>query len=194
MKRWLGELALALREESYRPDPIRRVFIPNVGASAFSIIAGNPRLFQLKGKELPPVDVRRLRFMPSVVELDADAGFDFRPDGKMPAMTRADLIELLASRFPGLVAKDSEISVKLILEAIGDALVRGNRVEVRGFGSFSLSYRSARTGRNPKSGNAVMVPAKYVPHFTVGKELRERVEEAVKHTPLPPASLDVVKG
>jgi len=109
-------------------------------------------------------------------------------------MTRTDLIDTLASRFPGLAAMDSEIAVKLILEAIGDALAQGNRIEVRGFGSFSLGYRPARIARNPMSGQAVSVPAKYVPHFKAGKEMRERVEEAVKYTPLPPAALDIVKG
>jgi len=109
-------------------------------------------------------------------------------------MTRTDLIDTLASRFPGLAAMDSEIAVKLILEAIGDALAQGNRIEVRGFGSFSLGYRPTRIARNPMSGQAVSVPAKYVPHFKAGKEMRERVEEAVKYTPLPPAALDIVKG
>jgi integration host factor subunit beta len=95
-------------------------------------------------------------------------------------MTRTDLIDTLASRFPGLAAKDSEIAVKLILEAIGDALAQGNRIEVRGFGSFSLSYRPARAGRNPMSGQAVSVPAKFVPHFKAGKELCERVNQSGK--------------
>jgi len=95
-------------------------------------------------------------------------------------MTRADLIDTLASRFPGLVAKDSEMAVKLILDAIRDALARGNRVEVRGFGSFSLSYRPARRARNPMSGEAVSVPGKYVPYFKAGKELCERVAQSVK--------------
>ena len=95
-------------------------------------------------------------------------------------MTRTDLIDTLASRFPGLAAMDSEIAVKLILEAIGDALAQGNRIEVRGFGSFSLGYRPARIARNPMSGVAVSVPAKYVPHFKAGKELCERVNQSGK--------------
>ena len=95
-------------------------------------------------------------------------------------MTRTDLIDTLASRFPGLATKDSEIAVKLNLEAICEALTQGNRVEVRGFGSFSLSYRPARAARNPMSGQAVSVPAKFVPHFKAGKELCERVNRSGK--------------
>lgn len=95
-------------------------------------------------------------------------------------MTRAELIQALASRFPNLTVKDAEIAVKEILEAIGTALARGNRVEIRGFGSFGLNYRPARTGRNPKSGEKVQVPPKNVPHFKAGKELRERVEQSAK--------------
>lgn len=93
-------------------------------------------------------------------------------------MTRSQLITALTSRFPSLVAKDAEIAVKEIFEAIGDALVRGDRVEIRGFGSFGVNYRPPRTGRNPKTGELVDVPAKYVPHFKAGKELRERVEQS----------------
>ena len=99
-------------------------------------------------------------------------------------MTRSDLIAALASRFPNLMSKDAEISVKEILEAISDALVKGDRVEIRGFGSFGLNYRPARAGRNPKSGESVMVAQKYVPHFKAGKKMRERVEESVKSTPI----------
>jgi integration host factor subunit beta len=91
-------------------------------------------------------------------------------------MTRSDLIAAIASRFPSLVAKDTEVAVKIILDAMGNALAQGNRIEIRGFGSFYLNYRPARTGRNPMSGVAVPVPAKYVPHFKAGKELRERVD------------------
>ena len=95
-------------------------------------------------------------------------------------MTRSDLIIALASRFTHLTAADAEISVKEILDAIGNSLAKGDRVEIRGFGSFGLNYRPPRTGRNPKSGDPVSVPAKYVPHFKAGKEMRERVEESVK--------------
>ena len=95
-------------------------------------------------------------------------------------MTRSDLIAALASRFSQLTAKDAEIAVKEILDAIGNSLAHGGRVEIRGFGSFSVNYRPARNGRNPKSGETVSVPAKYVPHFKAGKEMRERVEESAK--------------
>jgi integration host factor subunit beta len=91
-------------------------------------------------------------------------------------MTRSTLIARLAERFPHLMARDTEIAVRLILEAVGDALSSGARVEVRGFGSFALSHRPPRVGRNPKSGEQVTVPAKHVPHFKPGKELRERVD------------------
>ncbi len=100
-------------------------------------------------------------------------------------MTRSDLIAALASRFPNLMAKDADIAVKEILDAIGQALVNGDRVEIRGFGSFSLNFRPARTGRNPKSGETVLVAPKRVPHFKAGKEMRERVEASVDATPMP---------
>jgi integration host factor subunit beta len=95
-------------------------------------------------------------------------------------MTRLALIMALAARFPNLMAKDAEIAVKEILDAIGQALTRGGRVEIRRFGSFGLNHRPARAGRNPKSGAKVQVPPKYAPHFKAGKELRERVEESAK--------------
>ena len=91
-------------------------------------------------------------------------------------MTRSSLVARLAVRFPHLMARDTELAVRLILEAIGDALAEGSRVEARGFGSFALSYRPPRVERNPKSGDQVVVPAKHVPHFKAGKELRERVD------------------
>lgn len=100
--------------------------------------------------------------------------------GKMRCMTRSDLITALASHFPNLVEMDAEVAVKELLDAIGTALVQGNRVEVRGFGTFSLNFRAPRIGRNPKTGETVLVPAKYVPHFKAGKEMREGVEHSVK--------------
>jgi len=95
-------------------------------------------------------------------------------------MTKSELIARLAERFPQLVAKDADLSVKMILDAMSDVLSRGDRIEIRGFGSFSLNYRPPRIGRNPKTGEKVEVPAKYVPHFKAGKELRERVDRAGK--------------
>ena len=90
-------------------------------------------------------------------------------------MTRSDLIARLAELHPQLLAKDTELAVKVILDTLSATLARGERVEIRGFGSFALNYRPPRQGRNPKTGETVMVPAKYVPHFKAGKELRERV-------------------
>ena len=94
-------------------------------------------------------------------------------------MTKSELIARLAERFPQLVAKDADYAVKMILDAMSEALVRGDRIEIRGFGSFALNYRPPRVGRNPKSGEKVSVPAKWVPHFKAGKELRERVDQAI---------------
>jgi integration host factor subunit beta len=91
-------------------------------------------------------------------------------------MTKSELINRLAERFPQLGAKDADFAVKVLLDALADALVRGQRIEIRGFGSFSLNYRPPRAGRNPKTGEQVQVPEKYVPHFKAGKELRERVD------------------
>ena len=95
-------------------------------------------------------------------------------------MTKSDLIARLAERFPQLVAKDADFAVKMILDAMSDALAKGDRIEIRGFGSFSLNYRPPRVGRNPKSGDKVSVPEKWMPHFKAGKELRERVDTAHK--------------
>ena len=92
-------------------------------------------------------------------------------------MTRSELIARLATRFPQLLAKDAELAVKLILDALSTSLSKGERIEIRGFGSFSLNYRPPRAGRNPKTGEQVKVPAKYVPYFRVGKKLRERVNQ-----------------
>ena len=91
-------------------------------------------------------------------------------------MTRSDLIAKLAERYPQLLTRDAELVVKVILDAMSGTLAQGGRIEIRGFGSFALNYRPPRIGRNPKSGDKVQVPAKYVPHFKAGKELRERVD------------------
>jgi len=89
-------------------------------------------------------------------------------------MTKSELISKLAMRYSQLVTKDAELAVKTILDAMGESLSQGERIEIRGFGSFSLNYRPPRVGRNPKTGGKVSVPEKYVPHFKAGKELRER--------------------
>ncbi|MDR3055648.1 MAG: integration host factor subunit beta [Zoogloeaceae bacterium] len=90
-------------------------------------------------------------------------------------MTKSELIDQLAARFPQLIAKDADFAVKMMLDAMSGALVAGDRIEIRGFGSFSLNYRPPRVGRNPKSGEQVEVPEKWAPHFKAGKELRERI-------------------
>lgn len=91
-------------------------------------------------------------------------------------MTKSELISRLAARFPQLVTKDAELSVKTIIDAMAESLSKGQRIEIRGFGSFDLNHRPPRIGRNPKSGEKVKVPEKYVPHFKAGKEMRERVD------------------
>ena len=92
------------------------------------------------------------------------------------SMTRSDLVEELANRFGQLTHRDAEYAVKTILDAVSDALVRGHRIEIRGFGSFSVNRRPPRMGRNPRSGESVAIPEKRVPHFKPGKALREAVD------------------
>ncbi len=91
-------------------------------------------------------------------------------------MTRSDLIEELAARFRQLTQRDAEFAVKAILDAMNEALVRGHRIEIRGFGSFSVNHRAPRLGRNPRSGESVAIPEKHVPHFKPGKALRQAVD------------------
>jgi integration host factor subunit beta len=95
-------------------------------------------------------------------------------------MTKSELIEILAARHHQLAPKDAELAVKTMLDAMSIALAEGDRIEIRGFGSFGLNYRPPRTGRNPKTGEKVLVPKKHVPHFKAGKELRERVDVALE--------------
>ncbi len=90
-------------------------------------------------------------------------------------MTKSELIEILNRSQPHLKADDVDMAVKSLLEMMSTAMVSGERIEIRGFGSFSLHYRPPRIGRNPKTGDSVALPGKYVPHFKPGKELRERV-------------------
>jgi integration host factor subunit beta len=94
-------------------------------------------------------------------------------------MTKSELVDKLAARFPQLLLRDADIAVKTILDAMSGALADGHRIEIRGFGSFGLNKRPPRTGRNPKSGEKVLVPEKRVPHFKAGKELRERVDRSL---------------
>lgn len=98
-------------------------------------------------------------------------------------MNRSDLIEELAEHFAHLTRRDTEAAVKTILDAMNDALAQGHRIEIRGFGSLSASYRKPRVGRNPRSGARVLVPEKRVPHFKPGKALRLAVDAAA-----PPAN------
>ncbi|MEL7537597.1 MAG: integration host factor subunit beta [Pseudomonadota bacterium] len=98
-------------------------------------------------------------------------------------MTKSELIELIARKQKHLPAKDVELAVKHLLEIMSNALASGERIEIRGFGSFSLHFRPARQGRNPKTGEAVSLSGKYVPHFKPGKSLRERVNQN-RHLPI----------
>ena len=90
-------------------------------------------------------------------------------------MTKAELIEMIARKQKHLPTKDVELAVKRLLDIMSDSLATGRRIEIRGFGSFSLHFRPPRIGRNPKTGEAVALSGKYVPHFKPGKDLRERV-------------------
>ena len=92
-------------------------------------------------------------------------------------MTRSDLVEELAARFPQLGQRDAEFAVKALLDAMSEAMVKGHRIELRGFGSFSVNRRPPRMGRNPRSGEQVAIPEKRVPHFKPGKALREEVDQ-----------------
>ena len=101
-------------------------------------------------------------------------------------MTKSELMlrlaELVAAqKGTQLVAKDVEHSVKVLVDTMTRSLAKGQRIEIRGFGSFDLNHRPARVGRNPKTGDKVEVSEKYVPHFKPGKELRERVDQALQN-------------
>lgn len=95
-------------------------------------------------------------------------------------MTKSELIEILSRKQSHLNSRDVELAVKSILEQMSTALSTGRRIEIRGFGSFSLHFRPPRMGRNPKTGDAVALPGKHVPHFKPGKDLRERVNDSLK--------------
>ena len=96
------------------------------------------------------------------------------------SMMKSELIERIARKQSHLAYKDVELAVKSLLEQMSNALSNGERIEIRGFGSFSLHYRPPRAGRNPKTGDSVSLPGKHVPHFKPGKELRERVNDSMK--------------
>jgi integration host factor subunit beta len=99
-----------------------------------------------------------------------------RYQNRPQSMTRSDLVAKLGERFSQLTHRDTEFAVKTILDAMTDALARGHRIEIRGFGSFSINRRPPRMGRNPRSGEQVVIPEKLVPHFKPGKALREAVD------------------
>jgi integration host factor subunit beta len=96
------------------------------------------------------------------------------------ALTKSELIERIVAKQTLLTAKDVELAVKTIVEQMSENLSNGGRIEIRGFGSFSLHYREPRVGRNPKTGEAVTLVGKYVPHFKPGKELKDRVNESLQ--------------
>lgn len=98
------------------------------------------------------------------------------------SLTKSELIDRVAAKQSQLPAQDVELAVKSLLDAMTDSLAEGQRIEVRGFGSFSLHYRAPRVGRNPKTGESVQLTGKHVPHFKPGKALRERVNKAAKPT------------
>lgn len=90
-------------------------------------------------------------------------------------MTRSELVATLAKRFPLLSVEDTDIAVKEILDALSGTLAQGRRVEIRGFGSFCLKYHAPRIARNPKTGEKIPLPARYLPYFKAGKEMRRVV-------------------
>lgn len=96
------------------------------------------------------------------------------------SITKSELIERVADKQSQLSSKDVELAIKTILEEMSKTLATGGRIEIRGFGSFSLHYREPRVGRNPKTGESVELDAKYVPHFKPGKELRDRVNQSMQ--------------
>ena len=93
------------------------------------------------------------------------------------SINKKDLIEIIAEEQDQLPYRDIELSVKTIIETMVNSLRKGERIEIRGFGSFSLRYRKPRVGRNPKSGQSVNIEERYVPHFKPGKNLKERVKQ-----------------
>ncbi len=95
-------------------------------------------------------------------------------------MTKSELIERLIDAHPQLSVKDVELAVKTMLDHMTESLSEGDRIEIRGFGSFSLHYRAPRIGRNPKTGDSVPLPEKFVPHFKPGKELRDQVNQSLQ--------------
>jgi integration host factor subunit beta len=94
-------------------------------------------------------------------------------------VTKSELIECIADRYEMLSSRDVELAIKTMIDSMAQVLSTGGRIEIRGFGSFSLHYRAPRIGRNPKTGDTVKLTGKYVPHFKPGKELRDRVNDSL---------------
>ena len=94
-------------------------------------------------------------------------------------VTKSELIDRISSRQEQLSVKDVELAIKTMIDSMSLVLSTGGRIEIRGFGSFSLHYRAPRIGRNPKTGDTVKLTGKYVPHFKPGKELRDRVNDSL---------------
>ena len=99
-------------------------------------------------------------------------------------MTKSDLIQRIAQKQPQIVEHDVELAVKMMLDQMAACLAGGGRIEIRGFGSFTLRFRPARVGRNPRTGTPVSLPTRYAPYFKPGMRLRERVDQGLK-TPDP---------
>jgi len=97
-------------------------------------------------------------------------------------VTKSDLIQILSERYPHLAARDVELAVKGMVEHMTETLATGRRIEIRGFGSFSIRYRAPRMGRNPKTGAQVELVSKHVTHFKPGKDLRDKVNETAHET------------
>ncbi len=156
-------MALALVGAPSRARPLAvALHTPPVGAPA----RARPQGVAL---HRPPVGAPS-RARPQGVALH---GREAAPTGK--TMTKSELIDLIAAKQTQLSVKDVELAVKTIIEQMAETLAAGERIEIRGFGSFSLHYRAPRIGRNPKTGESVGLAGKYVPHFKPGKELRDRV-------------------
>ena len=102
---------------------------------------------------------------------------DHEQSTEQPTLTKSELVAYISQEQPQLSEQDVELAVNSILDCMSRALVSGERIEIRGFGSMSLHYRPPRIGRNPKTGEKVQVPEKYVPHFKPGANLRKRVDE-----------------
>jgi len=122
----------------------------------------------------PPWGEAKLKVELSAVSISR-SNFSGNSASTGTAMTKSELIERIAGKQTQLSAKDVELAVKGVLETMSQVLAEGGRIEIRGFGSFSLHYRPARIGRNPKTGDPVALSGKYVPHFKPGKDLKLQV-------------------